>query len=1675
MQPVVSALETLIGKDYRYPLGKVSVYNTTKSVPSNGFNVSYYGTAIDTDMSGEWWSGLSSDPPADRDSEGTFLDGTNIIEPSTILAFDWGVGGVPPPVNDGRIDQWAARWRGYFYARYTGTYRFYIDCSPHARIRIKMDGDYYGNTDTDFTDEDSNSVDRWDEDDANFAKTRQELYFDIALTTNTWYTIQVEFYIPRQSAPQNIHNYLCVKYREPDATTAYGPFGDTGGNVVGDYQSDYQDEDGNDIKKPLSAGVVNTTNAFLTAVEVPGVMGFAGTKTEGQVSEYSFDVKVPASTNLSEAANSENHLHVYSTDGFPDAGALCVGTNPDSITIVTYTGKTAGSDPQFTGCSNVGSFANASLVSQFYGEGASQYIAGYDSISGNFGPLKAPRLVKIEGGLYNGVDTDYYTSRIWGNLFPNPVINRDAKKMTWRVQDFSWMLNRKTDHNYPDQASYSMAGYYLPYSYDQPDGITRPPCYDRWRADKAIRDILMKAGVDPILLWQRERIQISGAPAYASDYGDYLLKGELILDSKPFYGNPTGIEGTSPDEQYVWSFGYGSKLWENLSELIKNFAYIFSFTNDGFAKSKAYGIPEHEFYPDDTLGELTFTGAAWNDDDDNIDDLNTFRGRYRKSSNATDKVALTAAYPYWSDAEIILQRHDGANQQIKIKIGASYIDTIWLNGDKIEAVADVFTIPSWDAGETWSYYDGLDPDTGENPSIIKIEAPVSYDTQLLQMEVSAGETRFNAMFLYARGTRDTIRTIDEEDMGTLRLEKDVVNQRNEVTVVGSEQGQAKSSAGAIINPNNPVYIHTISRAVDLRSLYENDYKHYIGHSIPFDIFDERILDQERADYVAEHALTRYKGQDVGGDTAFLFDPRLEINDSIALEDQHTKLTARFEAGGEYHDTTQLWLKSISEKYSVGADGSRSYITSLNGVSPRQPMPSMRFKPEPNIEDWDNEPIVNIGLYYRGYRISGGDATLGDVEETGRTITMANDPDWPVDYWIGYFVVDEEGREFEIESNTNNDLVLTEAPYEWSDGNWAITFDPLDSETGDPIEIRYDQIKTGKVNIQIIGLTGGPVADLNKDTRSRVINWGPNKRIFWNGEIHYGFKENKENYLVSPYTLENFRAKLPLAVRFVIEHNDSATIDIILTHAVDHSQETYYGNPMINGIDETQQNTYGACKIVPKLLDDGYTIGWTASGNFSGSDNEILDAGRVYKITDQGGGTYRLFLEGRGTYNAIVADEYNGKFVISGKSGDAKEIQDSGNDGTDGWIDIDCGTNALRKVQGWSGSWNIYVDEECAEDNDTADWFWVRIVENKYQPIYFKETDNSGRGLCLKFTDPAFWVEGLDNTMFQNGFALPDSWVLACLYKTDCERELTVHYEGNSYTIDAGSELKLAHFGVAYPPRTDIALQDRVDRDVINDIPDGDHIFVHFSFYIFWSKYYPTRLFMCPGQHPDPHNPGEGTFVVAELTNSALPAAAIKTTLRCPTKEPKAASFVMAPFLEIHQLTRNDALSDIDPYNRGDYYMGFGEEGAELVHELPAFTSFMASRDLVIYINPNTLINPDGNNVGLYFWENLSPLWGGYLPQYAMWHFLVKLVIEDRVGRTPRNWVDFDIFDQQEEEEIMSSQHTFSDWNGITAFWHPGDDYTAYAIGDGSNALALKNLANCLNLGRTVPLIMWKPT
>ena len=140
-------------------------------------------------------------------------------------------------------------------------------------------------------------------------------------------------------------------------------------------------------------------------------------------------------------------------------------------------------------------------------------------------------------------------------------------------------------------------------------------------------------------------------------------------------------------------------------------------------------------------------------------------------------------------------------------------------------------------------------------------------------------------------------------MGTLAMVEDITNQSNEVGIICAHRGVEASGEWVVINPDNPVFIHTVARRIDVGSVYDENVPNYVGDTLPVEVFDERILDQERANLVAEAVLDRYRISAIEGSTTILFDPRLEPADSISLTDQHTKMLL----------ATQAWIGEIYEE------------------------------------------------------------------------------------------------------------------------------------------------------------------------------------------------------------------------------------------------------------------------------------------------------------------------------------------------------------------------------------------------------------------------------------------------------------------------------------------------------------------------------------------------------------------------------------------------------------------------------------------------------------------------------------------------------------------------------------------------------------------------------------------
>jgi hypothetical protein len=1458
MQSVPTALETLITAERQQPVFKVSIYDTPKTVPSKGFNVAFYTLESNDDMiAGDWFTTPAS--PLLLSYPSASADLSNVIEPASAMTFDWGIGGSPAPLT--KSDLYAVRWYGKFFARYSGVYKFYLDCSPHSRIRIKFDGSYLTLKDSSGT-----TVSTW-VDTASTVDTKKELVADTSsLTAGNWYDIQIEFWQPRKRVFENIPTYMCVKYKEPDATTSYDEIGNEDGdystgdsreNVVTDYQSDHL------IKKVLSAGVVNIANSFLSPTVLTNVLNASGKKEIDQASEYRIDVPLPFATELSaDVSIGASTIAVETIESLENIRVGKIGS--DTFTFTGVSGST------LTGVSGVGSNHDEGDVVYFYP--ASEYP--FDKNDNTFGDIKPFQLCVLEIGFKSfpdasPADTSYYTKRITGFISRNPSIKRSSNEtiLTIYITDFRSLLIRKFNENYPNYASYSSAGYYTGEILNEPNGISRPQAYDYWRLSDAVRDIMMKANIDPILFYRKKRHNRTGGANYLTDFGEYLIWSDIQLDGQNQYGSPTATDSVSPDEKYRWFFGYGEILLDSLSKLAKNFSYHLSFDGEGSPIFKPISLPTVDysisnsevgdnylsnpefttningyFYTpltmervdsssdpgsaspgsDSWCGKFSYSGDqailraqflnfqtpevpqqftfsfyvptgspdmevglvhapsgtyypwiaqsgdltvkdAWEtvvivftmhiedifnffvgqgigtsalfyiDKLEHIEttglvfsvaggatqtdgtNLLSYRGAYTSLVKNAGTATILLASVEFIDFIILFNALTGATGTTEIKI--EYNDSGWLpvtdivwNGVALNDVSGVFdlSLDSSDYPSNWYYYQGLSPASGYNPAIIYLSSLFAYNTYDIRITVTGGAFEFGAILLFRESINKAVLEFNTNDQVSKiqSMVHEIEDTRNIVTVVGAEQGKVANQDSQVLNPNNPVYIHVYSKSIDVDSIYKYGGNSYVGTDLPVIIESNRIYNADRADHISKNTLLAYRQPIINPSFEVFGDPRAEPFDPVTFKDN------------KYNISQAVWLKAITESFTK----QRTYMTTISTVLSKPPVASFQEKREPDLNLFNNEPIINIQVKSQGGRICGGDATVSTNE-----ITITTDPVWEDDVWNGYKFYDNDGVEFDIDDTVGSTKKLTLSGGPSDDGtgavagDWAVSFNPLDTNAlGAPLEIHFDQVVNGRIQIYILDSTNQAIALVNSDNVGVIHEWGLGKVFYWSGAIDYNSRPGKTGYYINELTTI-FEAPVKIMIAF---HPSNVDNDIV---SIDTNNS---GDITVNGT-VSLQSTLGPVQIYPVTDEDPPHIKIDIEGN---TDYQIVEQGTIDTIVAYTDATGLL----RITVNGFTFsdDDYNGYLIgisridvdeFSG-IGEQKHSQIWRIDDTIGPDIILCypvGAGATNRLNPHVDSYIEIIGDGGAHPNNG-------VYENTIYP-HFKSSDNQFRGLRLKFS------------------------------------------------------------------------------------------------------------------------------------------------------------------------------------------------------------------------------------------------------------------------------------------------------------------------------------------------------
>lgn len=255
-----------------------------------------------------------------------------------------------------------------------------------------------------------------------------------------------------------------------------------------------------------------------------------------------------------------------------------------------------------------------SIFTKYGGGGPAQAIATSDSLYSDFVRVFAGHIKKFESKRNpSGKDT-----------------------ITVQCESFEAMLKEQLNLNYPDKSDYWAAGFAGNiWDDEQPDGLNFSPAFDGWPIEEAVRVLLYKGNIDPVLTITKKKFLDENNAVVES--GELLEKStpRVVLEKARDYGN-SGLAfiSSTVDNEYRLPTNFGDKLFDYIMKVVE--PYGWEWGSDGFYDGafflRARNNPS-EIKTTQT-GSPTFSGA-WNAASA---DLDAVSGTYRETDTANSYV-----------------------------------------------------------------------------------------------------------------------------------------------------------------------------------------------------------------------------------------------------------------------------------------------------------------------------------------------------------------------------------------------------------------------------------------------------------------------------------------------------------------------------------------------------------------------------------------------------------------------------------------------------------------------------------------------------------------------------------------------------------------------------------------------------------------------------------------------------------------------------------------------------------------------------------------------------------------------------------------------------------------------------------------------------------------------------
>ncbi len=496
------------------------------------------------------------------------------------------------------------------------------------------------------------------------------------------------------------------------------------------------------------------------------------------------------------------------------------------------------------------------------------------------------------------------------------------------------------DRNLPDPVSYMMAGFRQTTPVDEP--VYAIGAYDAWPLEKAIEDILVRAGATAMTFRQPLPIaNVDGTTTTVTAYAEpvrklrarSLLGRPIKMEQAPKYGNGgvRFIESRPADDPYLYAPDNTRDLWARALDLSDRFGFELS--------SDAWGHFRLESRRN-ALVARNFTGADPGPSAIREVNPSALAGSYMTYTASATAVTATVSA---ARVDLTLPRAlQFGNWRVRVYEGATVL-------------ADITVIPESTNTDAICLYDNVTDEAGQNATVVKLWSG-AYRTVTVQLEqTGTGKTLWalDALLMYAVDPDASAVPVTLDTQTNAFLVEAQANEsetRNAVTLVGRRTTAATDSqkfeqARAI----DPEYV--VERAVDFASITDPTAPNFLGQPHETVIYDDKIADQAMASYLAASFMYRYRAPQPGAAITHSLLPVFELRDPVRVDET---------VFNSVDSSIVRYVEAIEHTISTESATTRVTLTAY----PDYPS----FDPREDIDidaEFDSIPVINLTTSYTG--------------------------------------------------------------------------------------------------------------------------------------------------------------------------------------------------------------------------------------------------------------------------------------------------------------------------------------------------------------------------------------------------------------------------------------------------------------------------------------------------------------------------------------------------------------------------------------------------------------------------------------------------------------------------------------------------------------------------------------